>query len=79
MSIEVAASIAIILAVAGLALLFILARRAVRLFVRLALAGVMIIVMIVGAVVSWWYVSNGASTSQGDATRPSNPRRAPIR
>ncbi len=80
MGIEVVATIAIVLAVAGLALLFVLARRAVRLFVRLALAGVMIIVLIVGAAVSWWYVSNGASPSrQEDANLPSGPRRAPAR
>lgn len=63
----------VIFIVAGVALL--LVWRTVRFIMRLALIGVLILALLVGAL-AWWYATGG-STSPPEQTRPANKRRAP--
>ena len=71
-------SIAIIaiLIIGVLGLGFALARRAIRLVVRLALAAIFILVVLVAGLAAWWYMSAGSShsTTQKEAQRAA-PRR----
>ena len=68
MGIEGIAGITIIIALALIFLLFIVTRRLMRLMIRLALAGGLLLIAIVGTLV-WWY---GASTRDA-GTNPSSP------
>jgi hypothetical protein len=72
---------AIVLAVVGLlciVVLFALARRALRLVVKLALFGLLLLVLAVGGIYIWW---NGrlSSSQQAPETRTPSTRRAPAR
>jgi multisubunit Na+/H+ antiporter MnhC subunit len=66
------AIITAIISVVALGVLFWLARRAVKLVVRLALAAILI--LLVAAGVFWWYWSGGIN-SNGPGNRPANTRR----
>lgn len=58
-----------VLLVAGV-VLFGLARRAMKLMVRVAIFGVIVIALLVGGV-TWWFTGSG----KGKSNRPSNSRR----
>lgn len=62
----------IVFVVAGVAL--VLVWRTVRFIMRLALIGVLILALLVGAL-AWWYATSG-STSPPEQSRPTNKRRA---
>jgi hypothetical protein len=72
---------AIVLAVVGLlaiVVLFALARRALRLVVKLALFGLVLLALAVGGILFWW--NGGLSSSQhAPETRTPSTRRAPAR
>ncbi len=63
----------IIFIVAGVGLL--LVWRAVRFIMRLALIGVLILALLVGAL-AWWYAA-GSSTPTQNQKRPASGQRAP--
>ncbi len=67
---------AIIVAVFGLlsiGVLFLLARRALRLMVRLALVGLLILFLLVGGLAWWWYGA-GDSALRQNGNRPAGTR-----
>ena len=55
--------------------LFVLARRAVRLLVRLVLAGLLILVLALGALIYWWQFGFDAPGAGQNSARPANVRR----
>jgi disulfide bond formation protein DsbB len=59
----------------GLIVLLALARRALRLIVRIALAVVLLILMAIGIGFAWWRGSTG-STSKPEQAHPSPTRRS---
>lgn len=67
-------SIAIIAGIVGIAAIwvfFFLAKRAMRLMVRLTLALVLIVIMLTGALAWWWHGWSGKSSSpRPETTRP---------
>jgi hypothetical protein len=69
--------IAVILIIAVPIFLFV-ARRAVRLFIRLALVGVFILAILAGAFAWWWYSPGDTSQPHGDS-HPANAKRSPSR
>jgi hypothetical protein len=58
---------------AALAILFFLARRLMRLAVRLVLAFILVIILVAGGLFWWW--SGSDSSSQQNANRSSTPAR----
>jgi hypothetical protein len=71
---------AIVLAVVGLfciVVLFALARRALRLVVKLALFGLLLLALAVGGIFIWW--NGGISSQHAPETRTPSTRRAPAR
>jgi hypothetical protein len=67
----------IIVAVFGIlsiGVLFLLARRALRLIVRLALVGLLLLFLFGGGLAWWWYGSGNSLLNKND-NRPSNTRR----
>ena len=70
------AIIAIVIGIAALFVLFVLARRMLRLAIRLSLAGLLILLLIGGGVAWWWFNPNA---SEQNATRPANTRRTTSR
>ncbi|HVG35592.1 MAG TPA: hypothetical protein VM911_21250 [Pyrinomonadaceae bacterium] len=77
MGIESIAGITIVIALALIFLLFIVTRRLMRLVIRLALAGGLIVVAVVGGLV-WWYGASDrdAGTNRSPKEKPSATRRA---
>lgn len=73
MGIEGIAGISIIIALALIFLLFIVTRRLMRLMIRLALAGGLLLVAIVGTLV-WWY---GAYPRDAGGNSPPSPKEKP--
>lgn len=71
--------IAIIAAIFAGGLFFILAKRALRFFIRLALAGAIILVAIACGVLAWWYGLIGSTASPRSENRPPVARRATTR
>jgi len=72
---------AIFAAVLGLlviGVLFFIARRALRLIVRLALVCVLVLLLLAGGLV-WWYGSDNNGTSKPYGGSPSGTRRATSR
>ena len=72
---------AIIVALFGiltLGVLFFIARRALRLMVRLALVCVLVLLLLAGGLV-WWYGSDNTRTSKPYGGSPSGTRRATSR
>lgn len=68
--------IAIIVAVFGLAALFVLfflVKRMLRFAVRLVLASLLILILLAGGLFWWWYHSG--DTTEQTATRPASPAR----
>ena len=65
--------ISVFVTVAAFGLLFILVRRALRLAIRLALAGLLLLALLVGAL-AWWYYSPLGSE---DRERTPPARRTP--
>ena len=68
----------IIVAVFGIlsiGVLFLLARRALRFVVRLALVGVLILFLLGGGLAWWWHGGGNSLLKQND-NRPANTRRA---
>ena len=59
--------------------LFVLARRAMRLLVRLALAGLLVLALALGALIYWWQYGFDAPGTRQNTARPANTRRAPAR
>ena len=70
------AIIVIVICIAVLFVLFLLARRMLRLAIRLSLAGLLILLLIGGGV-AWWWFNPGAS--EQNANRPANTRRTTSR
>jgi hypothetical protein len=71
----------IIVAVFGLlslGVLFFIARRALRLVVRLALVGALLLFLLIGGLAWWWYGAGSPASKQND-NRPSNTRRGTSR
>ena len=75
MGIESIAITTIIIGVAVTIVLFMLTRRLMRLMVRLALAGVLLLVLAVGGLV-WWYGSSGRGAASPPQKEQSPTRRA---
>lgn len=61
-----------LLSVAALFILFFLARRMLRLAFRLTLVGLLVIILVVGALF-WW--SRSGNSPERDANRPATPAR----
>jgi multisubunit Na+/H+ antiporter MnhC subunit len=70
--------IAAVLGVLSIGVLFLLARRALRFIVRLALVGVLILFLLIGGVTWWWYGSDDSSTQKGNS-RPAKTGRSTSR
>ena len=66
--------IAAVLGVLSIGVLFLLARRALRFVVRLALLGVLILFLLTGGLAWWWYGSEDSSKQKGNS-RPANTQR----
>lgn len=71
------AVIVVVFGIAALFVLFLLARRMLRLAIRLALGGALVVLLIIGGLVWWWFNSGGAS--EQNANRPANTRRTTSR
>jgi sorbitol-specific phosphotransferase system component IIBC len=66
-------------AVLVIGLLFFIARRALRLVVRLALVFMLVLALLIGGLTWWWYGSDGSSTSKPYGGSPAGTRRSPSR
>lgn len=71
--------IAIIAAIVAGGLFFILAKLALRFFIRLALAGAIILLAIVCGALAWWHGLIGSTASPRSGNRPPATRRATAR
>lgn len=72
--------IAVVVGVMGMALLLIVLRRVVRLAIRLALVGVILVALLAGAGVWWWNSGSGsASVPPGRESHTGTPRRGGAR
>lgn len=69
---EIAITVAVF-GVAALFVLFLLARKVLRLAVRLALAFILILILIVGAFFWWW--SGAGNSSEQNSNKPASPAR----
>ncbi|HEX8652335.1 MAG TPA: hypothetical protein VF708_16090 [Pyrinomonadaceae bacterium] len=65
-------------AVLIIGLLFLIARRALRLVVRLALVLMLVLVLLIGGL-AWWYGSDSSSSSKPYGGSPAGTRRSPSR
>ncbi len=70
----------IIFALVGFALFFFVAKRVLRVAIRLALFGAVLFALLAGAVAWWWYDPLGPSsdagpTNRNSASRPARPAR----
>ncbi len=69
----------IIFALVGFALFFFVAKRVLRMAIRLALVGGVLFALLAGAVAWWWYdplgPSDDRSTNRNSASRPARPAR----
>ncbi|OLE53384.1 MAG: hypothetical protein AUG51_13185 [Acidobacteria bacterium 13_1_20CM_3_53_8] len=65
--------VAVIIGIAAVSLFFVIARRILRWAVRLTLAGMLILVLLIGGVVAWWYSSDSSKP------RETHPTAAPRR
>ncbi|HEX8476587.1 MAG TPA: hypothetical protein VF666_21495 [Pyrinomonadaceae bacterium] len=74
-------SIAIITVVAVLALgiILFLVKRAVGLFIKLVLFGLLILLLLGGSLTWWWYAPGGGSATPASNTRPTPTRPARTR
>ena len=66
--------IAAVLGVLSIGVLFLLARRALRFVVRLALLGVLILFLLTGGLAWWWYGSDDSPTQKSNS-RPAKTQR----
>jgi hypothetical protein len=64
------AAAVIVVALFGLGVFFFLLKRTVRLFIRLALLGIIALLMLAGAFAWWWY-------GMSETNSPRNQNRAP--
>lgn len=64
----------IIIAVLGIGVLLFVARRVMRIAIKLILVGAVILIVLIGAVLMWW--NGGSNASQPKETRPAATRRA---
>lgn len=65
----------IVMLVFAAGVLFMIVRRAVRMAIKLALVGLLLLVLLVGALGLWWYAPSSSDTSPRNA-RPSPTRPA---
>ena len=64
-------------ALAGLFVFFFLLKRTLRLFVRVALLGLLLLLLLAGGVVWWWYGSPGVERTPDERRAPAaRPGRA---
>ncbi len=70
---ELIISVVIAASLIGIVLFFALARKAIRLAIRLMLAFIVMLLVIVGSL-AWWWFGNNSSTSTPQ-NRPANSRR----
>jgi hypothetical protein len=70
--------IATVFAILIIGVLVLLARRALRLIVRLALVGVLVLFLLIGGLAWWWYGAGDSSPRQG-GNRPASTRRTTSR
>lgn len=73
--------IAVIVGLMGMALLLIVLRRVVRLAIRLALVGVILVALLTGAGVWWWHNGSGGASVPPPAreSHTGTPRRGSSR
>jgi hypothetical protein len=62
-------------AVLIIGVMFLIARRALRLVVRLALVGMLVLVLLIVGLAWWWYGSGNTRTSKPYGGSPSGTRR----
>lgn len=74
MTIIVAISAVLIIGV-----LFVVARRALRLVVRLALVGMLVLVLLIGGLAWWWYGTDSSPASKPYGGSPASTRRTTSR
>jgi len=69
----------IIFALVGFALFYFVAKRVLRMAIRLALFGAVLFALLAGAVAWWWYdplgPSDDARPNRNSASRPARPAR----
>ena len=72
-------AIVIVVALVGFALFYFVAKRVLRLAIRLALVGGVLFALLAGAVAWWWYdplgPSEDARPNRNSASRPARPAR----
>ena len=66
-----------ILALAGFAVFFFVLKRLLRMAIRLALFGAVLIALLVAALAWWWYAPLGQSTNRNASGGASRPARTP--
>jgi hypothetical protein len=66
-----------IIALLGFVLFFFVLKRLLRVAVRLALFGAVLIALLAGAVAWWWYAPLGPTPTNRNTARPARPARTP--
>lgn len=68
-----------VFSIAALFVLFFLGRRMLRLAIKLALAGLLVLILIAGGIFWWWSYSGNSSEQNPSRPAASPARRAPSR
>ncbi len=65
----------IIIALVGFALFYFVAKRLLRMAIRLAVVGALLFALLAGAVAWWWYDPLGSSSNSNQNRKSSRPAR----
>ena len=69
----------VVFAFIGFAIFFFVLKRLLRMAIRLAIAGAVLLALLVGAVAWWWYAPFGSGGANGNRNADARPARSPRR
>ena len=69
----------VIFALLGFAIFFFVLKRLLRMAIRLAVVGAVLLALLVGAVAWWWYAPFGGSDANANRNANARPARSPRR
>ena len=69
----------VIIAVIGFAVFFFVLKRLLRMAIRLAVVGAVLLALLVGAAAWWWYAPFGGSDANQNRNAGARPARSPRR
>lgn len=69
----------VVFAVIGFAIFFFVLKRLLRMAIRLAVVGAVLLALLVGAVAWWWYAPLGSSDANVNRNANARPARSPRR